>query len=179
MVAGGVVMGARAGRSHHPRRPARRPAPDPTAVADRLLSGCREELSRADGKASMLIGVTVGAMALLWPVGATRPPTESPFGILAMATWGAALVILMGAVFPKLSSRAAAENVTFFGHVARLKDPDLLRRYVTAASRAPLQRTLDQTLDLSRILVVKYRCIRLGICLLGLGAVFSLGIWLV
>lgn len=162
--------------------PATRAEAERLYVAEQLLAHNREDIGRADTKASILVGsaVTVGALAagpLLDPP-ATVGPTYWLIGVGGV-TWVAGVVLLALAVLPRLRSRGRVRDVTYFGDVRRLPDVDRLRRHVEAAARDRLTWLLVQVYDTSAIVGVKYRCIRLSIGLFAVGAAVVTAGWVV
>src|SRR5689334_21740276 len=101
--------------------PRRARAAETRQVAQQIVTGCREELARADSKAAILIGITAGAIGLLGPI--LKPIREvSTHDIVAVVTgwaglamWGGALAAFTVAVFPRLRSRASAP--AYFGRI--------------------------------------------------------------
>jgi len=153
-------------------------------AAERLSLGCREELGRADGKASLLIGVTIGGLGLFSPrifspgqAGAMACWTAT-LGYVGVAVWCVALIAFTSAVFPRLKAEESGEHGPYFGHIARLKSFEMLHGYVRSVAAAPLETALTHTWDLSRIVVRKYRYIQLGVWLLAVGAVIEVAAWL-
>lgn len=151
------------------------------AAARQIVVGCRDELARADSKAALLIGITIGAIGLLGPVldpltdnTASAPSITTAWAGVAM--WAAALVAFTTAVFPRLRSRSSAP-VAYFGTVARATNPVVLHAHVRAIATTPLPHLLLQARDLSRIVTIKYRSIQVGIWLLLLGGLLELTSW--
>jgi len=145
-------------------------------VAKHLLENNREEIGRADGKAS---GIVVGALtiaALAVGSASTHIATASAPGrwlvSVGVATWTAAIVMLAIAVFPRVGTQQNTGVATYFGDVRRAS-PSRLRRYIEKAANDRLSWLLVQVSDTSRIVVAKYRCIRIALCLLALGGGFT------
>ncbi|MFD9591425.1 Pycsar system effector family protein, partial [Kitasatospora sp. NPDC059973] len=95
------------------------PAPDEARfVADRLLAAVREDIGRADTKASILLTAALGLPALLlgrsWPDGR---PTGLAAVLLALggALWAAGAVALVRAILPRTGTQRDHEGVTYFG----------------------------------------------------------------
>src|SRR5262245_14948852 len=113
------------------------------AVAQQIVAGCREELARADSKASILIGITVGAIGLLGPVlkplrgVASHELAAVATGWAGLATWGGALAAFTVAVFPRLKSHKSAP--AYFGRISRSTTPGFVRAYVRSIALAPLR----------------------------------------
>ena len=95
------------------------------ALVQQLLAEAREELNRADNKASMLFalfGIGFGAVLAGIIAGDWKP---SGLAVGAEVVWWlgagaavAALVALGAAVWPRLESDYALGRVTYFAHVA-------------------------------------------------------------
>ncbi|HEX6074382.1 MAG TPA: Pycsar system effector family protein [Micromonosporaceae bacterium] len=153
-------------------------------AAERLSARCREELARADGKASLLIGVAIGGLGLFGPrLMSPEQAGDTVYGVallgyLGVAVWCGALIAFTSAVFPRLKSKASREQVAYFGHIAQIKNVKMLHEYVKSVVATSLETALTQTWDLSRIVVKKYRYIQLGVWLLAVGTVMQLAAWL-
>ncbi len=81
--------------------------------------------------------------------------------------------MLAAAVWPRLGQSASEEELTYFGHVARLEDLEGLNAALDRAASAYPSRAdhaAKRLLALSKLVHVKYKCIRWGIVLFG-GAV--------
>jgi hypothetical protein len=147
--------------------------------ASSLLSEAREELTRADSKASIILAAVGVAAGLLFggAFGGTWRPNALP--VLARSVWWAASVVgafgilsLGRAVFP--STRRTddpAGRIRYFGDVAKLAKPMDVRKMLATAANDPLERTFDQVWILSRIVMAKYRYVRWGMCLVGVALV--------
>ncbi|GAB2752620.1 hypothetical protein GCM10027039_08300 [Terrabacter koreensis] len=146
-----------------------------TAHADALLRDAREELARADNKASLLLtasGVGVGALlaALL-----ARSWSPSSLSGLAQAFWwagaiiiGAGIVLLGTAVYPKTSSpgRTGSPAVAYYADVVRVGRGALKTALQQGAADDYL---LDQLFNVSEIVVAKYRAIGRALWSFGIG----------
>lgn len=140
-----------------------------------LLTETREELNRADSKASIILAAVGIAAGILFgnAIGGTWKPNALP--LLARSVWwaasmvGAIGVLCLGrAVFPISHRRdGPAKSIRYFGDVANLATPKDVRKMLTTAADDPLERTLDQIWILSRIVMAKYRYVRWGMCLVG------------
>jgi hypothetical protein len=142
-------------------------------VAEHLLGNNREEITRADGKASSLVVGALAVAALAAGSASTHIATASVPGrwlvSVGVATWTAAIVILAVAVFPRVGTDQNTGAATYFGDVRRATGPSRLRRYIKEAANDRLSWLLIQISDTSRIVVTKYRYIRIALCLLALG----------
>ena len=153
-------------------------------AADRgpeLLRAAREELARADAKATTVfaaVGVVVGAV-LSGLVGGQWSPMPIPGGPALWTWWaaavavGAALVCLAGVLYPRTWRRGHdAGVVAYFGDVLRLT-PDELRRALSTGAAATRASTVDQLRELSRIINRKYALIKVAFGLLGAAPLLS------
>lgn len=147
-----------------------------------LLKETREELNRADTKASVAFGaVGVGAGAVLGGlIGGDWRPTE--LGPCASVVWwvgavGAAIavVLLAAAVYPRVEHSKGRERLTFFGHAAEYESPAALASALAAVAACEQERSADQLWHVARIARDKYRCIRWGLRVLGGSAVLIVG----
>ncbi|HKR52507.1 MAG TPA: Pycsar system effector family protein [Pseudonocardiaceae bacterium] len=149
-------------------------------VAEHLLANNREEIGRADGKASiLLVGALTAAALAVGPVSGNVAHAAVPerwlIGV-SLVIWTTTLVMLAVAVFPRVGTRHETA-VTYFGGVRRVTDMTRLRRDVEETANDRLSWLLAQVSDTSDIVVAKYRCIRMAICLLGLnGALIGLAL---
>jgi hypothetical protein len=165
-------------RTHERHRSAR--AAD-TAAARQIVVGCRDELARADSKASLLIGITVGAIGLFGPA---LQPVDHGTASLAYITvawsgvvmWAGALSAFTTAVFPRLKSRSSAP-AAYFKVIAQSTSSAHLHGYVRSIAAAPLPHLLIQARDLSHIVTIKYRWSQVGVWLLLLGGLLELASW--
>ncbi|CAN5274961.1 hypothetical protein BH09ACT3_BH09ACT3_14920 [soil metagenome] len=151
-------------------------------LSARILREAREELVRADGKASLLLAAaSVVAAAVLAAIlaGDWRPSELRDF--LQVAWWLGtaagltALVCLSMAVYPRTSYRRRRPDglVAFFGDVVGLSAKELERRLkVSAKTEAPI---IDQLIAVSGIVHRKYRRIQIGLWLFGGAAVLCIG----
>lgn len=146
-----------------------------TDLADFLLRDAREELTRADSKASLLtaaVGVVVGAL-----VAAMLAQTWTPANLDASVRWlwwvgaasiGLALIFLGAGVYPRTVRKGRSEGAAkYFADAVRLgRDglPDALN------STSLDEYLLDQLFAVSHIVDIKYRCIRIALWCLALGA---------
>ena len=150
-------------------------------IAERLLDKNREEIQRADGKVSMLVVGTTAIGALVAQRTTSYVTQASLTGQwlvgAGLAVWLVALVLLAIAVYPRVGTKQKSCAVTYFADVRRAADMSMLRQYVRQAAEDRLSWLLIQVSDTSGIVVAKYRCLRVAICLLGLGgALVGLGV---
>jgi MFS family permease len=166
------------------------------AFAEVLLDEGREELNRADAKASILLSAAgiifaaliTGVLAGTWTPHKLHhhPATEVAFWFgLAVGVLGIGL--LAWAVLPKIRHAGRRESLAYFGHVVafnenpwvvrketRRKRDDLgkaeLKAAIRAVSAGRFDRTVDQVWTISHIVNRKYRRIRRGMLALGVSA---------
>jgi MFS family permease len=146
-------------------------------LAEQILTESREELTRADGKASLLlaaiaIGVSAIAGAILqgaWSPYSLQSPWEAVWwgGVVAA---GGALVAFALAIWPKLKHKSGG-GVTYFGDVVRLKTVDALRRELANSAADPAERSVTQLHVIARRVKRKYRWIQTGLWALAIATV--------
>lgn len=151
-------------------------------LAKTLLAESREELTRADGKASLLLaalGLGISAILAAILAGDWKPfELEQPYqGAWWMGSGfaGASFFCLCAAVYPKVKHRRAAKGVTYFGDVAALKTADALREALKRSETDPAERSVTQLHVVARLVGRKYRYIRLGLISLGVAIALMLG----
>jgi MFS family permease len=134
----------------------------------------REELVRADNKATTLLsvlGLILGALLAGAVAGGSSP--ERLNGSVQWLFWvGVALALiaeaaLCSAVLPRMKTNLPKEEVRFFVHVAQFEDGESLRAALLNAG-SEYDRLVDQVYALSKIIMRKYQLIRLAIALLAL-----------
>lgn len=154
--------------------------PDPAAasryVAERLLLSVREDLGRADLKASVLLSGALALPALVLSGG--RPTVVAGSGVrLALllvggALWAAGAFLLLGVIMPRSGTVRDIPSLTFYADALDDPDPDSLLLGVTEAGLDPVRWLLLQFQDVSVILAAKYRWLRWSVALLGTGLAF-------
>lgn len=163
--------------------------------AEMLLEETRDELIRADTKASILLsasGVVVaallaGAMSQDWdPSNLSAGPAQAMFWIGIVVAAGGVLALAL-AVKPRTKHTGDREGLAYFGHVVRYRSSGWFRRSSTrirenTAGKEMLLKDLEQIGDdtfgrvvdqvwvLSGIVHLKYRLIQLALLSFG-GAV--------
>jgi len=147
-------------------------------VAERLLVSVREDLGRADNKAAILLS---GAVALVAVVFSTErgPLAHAGAGshlqvVLALVgglLWASGVVGLVSVLMPR--TRVAAD-LTFIREVTSGASATELMPKLTESGEDVVRWTLDQACALGSVLARKYRWLRMGICCLALGAIFTL-----
>ncbi len=146
-------------------------------VAERLLSTVREDIGRADTKASILLSAALALPALL----AGGHPAHGPAGVpgLVLLTVGGLLWFLGGAalvraIMPRTRTLRGGDGLTYFGDLLRPgASLEELAARVAAAGRDQVGWLLVQSVDVSAILAAKYHWIRLGVALLTPGAALA------
>ncbi|MBQ1070425.1 Pycsar system effector family protein, partial [Micromonospora sp. D75] len=140
-----------------------------TRLTERLLTEAREELRRADAKATQWLGLFGGALLALATglVGASW----SPHRLTGTAVWtwwtgclaaALALAAVMMALLPRTGGDPELRLVAYFGHVHRLRDPEEVRRHVERAAHDTMPSLISQLCWISRLAMTKYRWTRAG-----------------
>jgi hypothetical protein len=147
---------------------------DEHELAKVLLSESREELTRADGKASLLLAALgIGISAIL---AAILAGDWSPFKLAEpyQGCWwagsffaGVSFGCLCLAVYPRVTHGSASRGVTYFGDVAGLQTVNELRSALKRSQTALAERSVTQLHVIARIADRKYRFIRWGLQALG------------
>lgn len=146
------------------------------ALAETLLREAADEITRADEKASLLIG-SLGIMfsiVLSGILGGHWSPADlSPFGMgvwsLGVLISAASLVSGAIAVWPRLSKPPKEGAITFWGHVRGLDSPQEVAEALRTRGLQPPLRTFQQLQVLSAVVQHKYRSIRWAMALAGIG----------
>ena len=153
------------------------PSPQASALAKELLGEAREELARADGKASILFAITgiVIAAVLTGFIAGTWKPSALSAGSEAAWWCGAALVsasvVLLGAaVYPRLGRSDPGGRVTYFEHVRHYPDHTALVAALERESNSDGARTIEQLAAISYLVHRKYVLIQLALWALAFGA---------
>lgn len=151
-------------------------------IVERLLAAVRDDIGRADTKASILLSGVVALPALLLGGRAVpdRPGAAGSallaFGGLLWAAGGAGLV---RAILPRTGTTRTGPGVTYFADLVPVPPPQFLLPALAEAGRDPVRWLLTQTLDVSGILAAKYRWIRRGVTISASGALLcSVGLML-
>ncbi|WP_431916354.1 Pycsar system effector family protein [Nonomuraea jabiensis] len=155
---------------------------DACEYGTQLLKEAREELNRADAKAQVLLGIVgIGLGAV---TGGLLAGSWSPFEMSNAVEWlwwvGAAaalasVVVLAGAVYPRLDQRKGNGVVMYYADVFHLDSTATVASALMRSSALDLERVADQLYRVSRIVGQKYRLIRWGFWLLlsGMSATVS------
>lgn len=154
------------GRRNEMTSPAITPDPrlDKVEYARQLLAETREEVARADAKASLLFsafGVVISAVSAV-----LIADDWSPFQLNNRVEWlwwagaslsGIALFLLGWAVLPRVTHVDHRDRLYYFGHVAEYgKDFDGFAKRFESASDEMWHRTVDQIWAVSKIAKRKY-----------------------
>ncbi len=147
------------------------------AHAAAVLSATREELARADGKASLLLassGVAVGALMAGLIAG-----DWSPFELdnrVEWLWWVGLLAVLLGvvalglAVYPRTkASSPRGELIAYYGDVVAAPPGELEAR-LEASVASPRTALLDQLRQVALIVQRKYRAIQFALWAFAVGA---------
>jgi hypothetical protein len=151
-------------------------------LARTLLAESREELTRADGKASILLaalGIGISAILAAILAGDWSPfNLDQPYQRVWWVGSGFAAIsffCLCAAVFPKVKHRTKAKGVTYFGDVSALETVDELRAALKRSETDPAERSVTQLHVIARLVDRKYRYIRFGLIALGIAIALMLG----
>jgi hypothetical protein len=144
-------------------------------VAELLLSQAREELIRADGKASLLLaaaGIAISAVAGAGLNGAWGPSYLDLGGQwvwwIGVVLEAAGMVRLGQAVYPRTRRRGPTTLLGYYADVARIS-PDELDKALQLDLAAKRALILDQLGAISVIVVNKYRYVAQGMWLIASG----------
>jgi|KBSSwiStaDraftv2_1062776.scaffolds.fasta_scaffold737861_2 hypothetical protein len=148
-------------------------ARDRAAPGARVLAATREELVRADAKATTLFattGVAVGAL-LSGLLSGQWSPLRLQAGAPAWLWWAgaaatvAALTALAGAMYPRTRrSRARTDVAAYFGDVVRIGRDELDRALAVPDTAV----VVDQVYEISVIVARKYALIKMALVLTAL-----------
>jgi hypothetical protein len=147
-----------------------------------LLAEARDELTRADQKASILLAaafVSIGAVVGGVIASGWKPTSlGSPWGVVWQLGAGAAVAgtaALILAVYPRTRHGFDDEaQLFYFGHAARISTIGDLAVELRRSSEHTFTRSADQLWRISRVVTEKYRLVRIAIWLLGAGAITTL-----
>jgi hypothetical protein len=148
--------------------------------AERLLAETREEIARADAKASILLGAggvatSIASTALF---GGWNPARLKPWGTsvwwIGASLAGCALLCLGSAVYPRTgavsprgrqSHQREPRPVHYFVQLAGCEDLATARRAIEAAAIDSVNRAVEQAWSLSKLVMTKYRLTRAALWL--------------
>ncbi|MCX5151019.1 DUF5706 domain-containing protein [Streptomyces sp. NBC_00320] len=155
--------------------------PGARLIAERLLASVREEIARADTKASILLSGAVALPALLLSAGHGRLGS-GPAAAAGAAAWLAGIAMLALVILPRTGQGRGRSGGAADPSVATLQsrstDSAGLTAAVVAAGADPGRWMLEQCRALGTILAVKYRWMRAAVCCLLLGAAaFAAALW--
>lgn len=142
------------------------------AYAETLLEETREELTRADAKASLLFaasGVVAGAVLAgiingKWAPGDLQPWATVTFAVGA-GLYAAAVCCLGYAVWPRITHEEATRPAAYFGDIVNYRGSEkrqALRNALERGASNP-ERTISQLVILSGIVWRKYIGIRMAL----------------
>lgn len=146
-------------------------------VAERLLAEARADVVQADQKASLLLaalGVGFGAV-----VGGQLSAGWSPSSLSMpgqIVCWAGVLLAIVGvagaaiAVWPRYDLSRSALGITFWGHAAGEKSASDLQTKLETQASTEMSRTSDKLWRVSRLVLVKYRWLRLALIAAAAGA---------
>jgi hypothetical protein len=144
------------------------------------LAETREEITRVDGKASILLagaGVAVGVVVAGLIAGdlqiAKLALIVAVLGALAAAATLVGIGLLGAAIYPRCG-KAEYGRARYFTEVAAYDTLDELRMALANDTHVG-DRLLHQLLGLSKAVATKYALLRRGIRLLGLGIMLATG----
>ncbi|MER7166192.1 Pycsar system effector family protein [Micromonospora sp. NPDC000207] len=144
---------------------------DPAAIrlAERLLSEVRDELRRADARATQWLTMFGGGLLALLTLLTGTDWSLEQLALGRLWLWWSgcaaatlALTALVMVLVPRTGGPPDARQVAYFGHVARLRDPDIVGRHVASAARNSLPGLIAELCWLSQLAMTKYRWIRIG-----------------
>ncbi|MFQ5967325.1 MAG: Pycsar system effector family protein [Acidimicrobiia bacterium] len=144
-----------------------------------LLEETREETTRADQKAGVVLfvlGVALGALLAGLIAGDWSPVNLSG---LAKWLWWPGAVLLLGslaaaavAVWPRFR-RARPNRITYWGDAGQTDSPADLMARLESQEVDPITRMVEELWVLSRIVVSKYRFVRIALLLAAVGFAFQ------
>lgn len=161
--------------------PAQPPGTGSDFVAERLLKVVREEINRADTKASVMMTGATAALVLLFGRDGqlpAMPAVRAALLIAGAALWTLGIAMFVVAVLPR--TRTAADgHLTFFPQLTGGATAEVLLPRVALAGRDTGQWAVEQACALGRILGAKYRWLRWGVGCLAAGGCCALtgGLW--
>jgi len=145
---------------------------EPYRLAVTVLTHAREELTRADAKASIVLAASgVGAGALVaglvvkeWTPSVLSNRVEWIWWI-AVFLGAAGIACAALAVFPRTPKRSGI-SVLHYQDFGSMRSPEDGKRAVSAASQDSLKVVIGQLIETSRIVQRKYSWLKFGIVLL-------------
>lgn len=149
--------------------------------AERLLAGHHEELRKADSKASQCLGAA-GAMGVA-VVSIVTGGTWSPHTLARMGwwlwwasctLWTVGVVLLALTLMPRLDGDPDRRQLAFFGHVHALSTADLTG-VLEGDDHAVMPGLVSELRWTSRVIVLKYRLVRVSVFCLAAAIVTMVG----
>lgn len=144
-----------------------------------LLTETREELVRADNKASILLAATGVALGAL--LAAILGGDWTPFQLDVRIQWlwwvgasSAAVAIywLGSAVYPRIRAKGTRPKIiAYYGDVVDASDRERVSELLGGSSTNPKERLLDQIIQISHTVQTKYLAIRKAMWYLSIAAV--------
>ncbi len=133
-------------------------------IAERLLLSIREELARADAKASILLSVAVAVLVVV--LAAPRDDLPSALTSVGLGLWTAGVVMIAAVVLPRSKGGprlpGTVDEASFFADLTgRTPTAELLPR-IARAGRDPERWLVSRACELGAILAVKYRWLKWG-----------------
>ncbi|OKI01451.1 hypothetical protein A6A06_20755 [Streptomyces sp. CB02923] len=150
-------------------------------MAERLLKVVREEISRADTKASVMMTGATAALVLLVGRDGRLPDMPAARAVLLLTgtvLWTLGIAMFVAAVLPR--TRTSVDGyLTFFPQLTGGASAEALLPRVALAGRDTGQWAVEQACALGRILGAKYRWLRWGVGCLAAGGCCALagGLW--
>ncbi|WP_427921997.1 Pycsar system effector family protein [Streptomyces sp. cg40] len=151
------------------------PLPNPTdliPLCERLLSELRNEVARADGKASVLVGALGMTAGVFSGLLAGRGWTPGELSGIATALWwvalaalGLSLFALLLAVLPRYRSErwAPGRPLSYFGDIQQAVRQGRLETALGDTGRDPTAGLTQALAELSQIVARKHQWIRTGL----------------
>lgn len=148
------------------------------ALASDLLRETREEVGRADGKASTLLGAVVIVLGLFVAAILAGSWTPLRLPVVAALLWwigagfaGLGVVLLCTCIYPNVGNQLTKQVLGYFGHINLYDTREELAEALREHAERPLDRLTDQLFVISRIVQRKYRFMRWGMQSLGIAVI--------
>ena len=143
------------------------------SVAAHLAAQAEHAIERADGKASALAATATAILIFAAQGHGTAHPSDAGLFLLIGASlcWVAGIVALVAAIFPRFAG--SAEDAVWLHLFPGKRDPAPLTDVLRAANADPERWLLAQAEALGRIAMTKFRYVRFGMALLGVGATLA------
>jgi Family of unknown function (DUF5706) len=165
--------------------------PRTIAYAESVLAAAREELNRADTKASILLAATAAVIAAI--IAGTVAGDWSPTRLTgwqeglwwaATAVAGLAVLLLAAAIYPRTKRQRGGrpDAVAYYGDVVTFSDHQELRAALERSAPRDMDQLTDQVYEVGWIVVRKYRLLAAGmwallISALGCSLAVAPGAW--